>query len=284
MWMITQRNIRLFFRNKRGVASSLVAALIVILLYVFFLGDNMKKSLQEAGDVDILIHLWIMAGFISVASMTSTLGAISISIRDKENGILRDFICSPLKSYQITAGYLVSAYIIGVIMTFATYLMALVYLLANGGTLPDMSTLILTMGAMLLSVGASTAILFFLVTLFHTMETFETASSIIGPLAGFITGIYIPMGSLPLILQNIIKCFPLSHGTALLRQVMMQQELHEKLGHLPSDLHRLFQEQLGITFYINDTPLPAWIHVLVLLATTLLFYGLAILVMKRKRA
>ena len=138
MNVLLVRNCKIFFRNKKGVFSSLIAALVVIVLYVFFLGDNMKKSLVELENADHIIDAWIMSGFISVASMTTTLGAMGLMIRDKENGCIKDFFCSPLKEWQIAGGYVLSSYIVGVLMSIFTLIAAEIYIVCRGGELLDL--------------------------------------------------------------------------------------------------------------------------------------------------
>lgn len=282
MKALIKRNLLLFFRNKRGVVSSLTAALVVILLYVCFLGDSLKSALSVLGDVDLIIMTWILAGFISVVSMTSAIGAMSLRIRDEESGILRDFTCSPLPSYQIALAYIISSFLIGWMLSIFTWLFSQGCLLAIGGSLPTLVDGCLTLLCLTLSTLASTAILTFIVTLFHSMDTFSTVSSILSTLAGFLTGIYVPIGSLPPIAQTIITWFPLSHGASLLRQTMMRGMIEETLMDAPAELLHDFYEELGILYYVNGKEISMGCSMLILLGTAIIFYGLCVFITKRK--
>jgi multidrug/hemolysin transport system permease protein len=65
--------------------------------------------------------------------------------------------------------------------------------------------------------------MYYIVSWFKSINAFSTASSIVGTLIGFITGIYIPIGSVPEAVQMVIKIFPPSHAAVLFRSVMMEQ-------------------------------------------------------------
>ena len=277
------RNCKIFFRNKKGVFSSLIAALVVIVLYVFFLGDSMKKSLTELEGADHIIDAWIMSGFISIASMTTTLGAMGLMIRDKENGCIKDFFCSPLKEWQIAGGYVLSSYIVGVLMSIFTFITAEIYIVCRGGQLLDLISMVKVLGVILLTVLTSSAIMYFLISLFSHSDTYATVSSVIAPLSGFLTGIYIPVGTLPEGLQTVVKCFPISHGAALMRQVMMKEPMDAGLSKVSGEYAADFKESLGITLNIGSTHDNVWIHIGILLITALIFFGLSVLILKYKK-
>jgi multidrug/hemolysin transport system permease protein len=70
------RNIKVFFKDKMSVFFSLMSVFIVIGLYVLFLGDVMESNLASLGDHKrFLMDSWIMAGLLSVTSITTTMGA-----------------------------------------------------------------------------------------------------------------------------------------------------------------------------------------------------------------
>lgn len=111
------RNCLLYLRNKRAIMGSFIAAMVVILLYVCFLGENIKADFTSIHGIDFLMNSWIIAGFVSLVSISTTMGAISLMIRDKESGAYKDVATSPLKEWQIVGGYVLNSYLWGVIMT-----------------------------------------------------------------------------------------------------------------------------------------------------------------------
>ncbi|MCL2321009.1 MAG: ABC transporter permease, partial [Oscillospiraceae bacterium] len=97
MISLVKRNIKVFFRDRTSVFFSLLSVIIVILLYALFLGKSLKSSVQNISHVDFLMDSWVMAGMITVTSVTSTLGAFGVMVMDNNRKISKDFYSSPLK-------------------------------------------------------------------------------------------------------------------------------------------------------------------------------------------
>ena len=219
MTNLIKRNHKLFFRDRTSVFFSLLAVFIIIGLYVLFLGNMMVKNFKELlGDnARFTVDSWVMAGLLSVTSITTTMGAFGTMVEDKTKKISKDFSSAPLKRSQLAGGYIMSSFIIGMIMSIAALIVAEIYILANGGNLITSVPLLKLFGVMMLSVFAGSSMVFFIVSFFKSNNAFATASTIIGTLLGFLTGIYIPIGSLPSAVQTAIKIFPISHAGALFR-------------------------------------------------------------------
>jgi multidrug/hemolysin transport system permease protein len=94
-------------------------------------------------------------------------------------------------------------------------IVAEVYILANGGELMDPGTVFKVLGLILLSTFTNTSIVLFITSFFKSNNAFATASTIIGTLIGFLTGIYLPIGQLPDVVQWVVKVFPVSHSAVL---------------------------------------------------------------------
>ncbi|NCA66863.1 MAG: ABC transporter permease [Clostridia bacterium] len=271
------RNFKMFFRNKSSVFFSLLGAIIIILLYVLFLGDMVSG---EVGGVQLdrsILDSWIMAGLMAVSSITTTMGAFSIIVEDKEGGKIKDFYAAPLKKSTIVGGYLLSSVAVGIIMTLITLVLAEIYIVAYGGAIISALTLLKVLGIILLSVVSSSAMVLFVLTFINSSNTFGTASTILGTLIGFLTGIYIPTGILPVPVQWVIKVFPVSHAGALFRQLMMEQPINSTLQGAPAEAIEGFKEHMGVIFKYGDYTAPFWLHILVLVGTAVLFYALAVL-------
>ncbi|MCL6086978.1 MAG: ABC transporter permease [Actinobacteria bacterium] len=213
----------------------------------------------------------------SVTSITTTMGAFGIMVEDRTKKISKDFSSAPLKRTQLTGGYIVSSFIIGVIMSIAALVVAEIYILANGGKLLELVPLLKLFGVMLLSVFASSSMIFFIVSFFKSNSAFATASTIIGTLIGFLTGIYIPIGSLPSAVQTAIKIFPISHAGALFRQIMMKAPMSIAFKNAPAQVVNNFKQTMGIVYYFGSKELSSLVNILVLIATGVVFYALAVI-------
>jgi multidrug/hemolysin transport system permease protein len=276
---LVKRNLKLYFRDRTSVFFSLLAVFLIIGLYVLFLGNMMVNNLKDllADNARFTIDSWVMAGLLSVTSITTTMGAFGTLVEDKTKKILRDFSSAPLKRSMLAGGYIVSSFIIGVIMSIVTLIIAEIYILADGGKLIGLLPLAELFGIMLITVFASSSMVFFIVSFFKTNSAFGTASTIIGTLIGFLTGIYIPIGSLPSAVQTIIKVFPTSHAAVLFRQIMMEAPMSTAFKNAPEQAVTSFKQAMGVVFFIGNTELSPLINILVLVATGVVFYTLAVI-------
>ncbi|MEA5026700.1 hypothetical protein SDC9_154060 [bioreactor metagenome] len=197
----TIRNLKVFFKDKTSVFFSLLAVFVIIGLYALFLGDVFTSSFASFPQARYLMDSWIMAGVLAVTSFTTTMGAFGIMIEDRTKKINKDFIASPIATGQLVAGYIISSVLIGIVMSLITLVLAEVYIVANGGNILSMSASIKVIGMIILGTFTNCAIVLFIVSFFNSVNAFSTASTIIGTLIGFVTGIYLPIGNLPSAVQ-----------------------------------------------------------------------------------
>lgn len=277
------RNCKIFFRQKSTVFFSLLGVFIVIGLYLLFLGDVWISNFPNTPEIKNLMNHWIVAGLVSITPITTTMGAFSIMVEDRSNRISRDFFSSPARRSTLVGGYVLSACLVGFLLSLLTFLLGEVYLVCTGGSLLSLSA----MGNMLLYIVLSSlssgALVFFIVSFFSKNSAFSTGSSIIGTLIGFLTGIYLPIGSLPEGVQWAVKLFPPSHAGALMRQVMVEAPQKVSFpGAAPEDM-AVFRTMMGVDFTFGDVTLQAWQHIVILLASGILFFALAIWNVSRKK-
>ncbi|NCB74486.1 MAG: ABC transporter permease [Clostridia bacterium] len=277
------RNLKVFFKDKSSVFFSLLAVFIIIGMYALFLGDVWTSSMSELSGVRFLMDSWIMAGVLAVTSVTTTMGAYGIMVQDKEKKITKDFAASPVGYRNILGGYIIGAVIIGIIMSLITLVLAELYILAGGGELMSMTALFKVLGLIFIGTLCNSSIVLFLVSFFKSNNAFATASTIIGTLIGFLTGIYLPIGQLPESVQLVVKCFPVSHGAVLLRQVMMEAPLAASFKGAPAQAVEDFKTMLGVTLKFGDTTVAPLTSLIILVATAAVFYTLALINISRKQ-
>lgn len=282
IWNVARRSLRLYFRDRTSVFFSLLAVLIIIGLYVLFLGDVIQGDMRGLPGTRYLMDSWIMAGLLGVASITTTMGAFGIMVEDRSKKILKDFSASPIKRSTLVGGYLMGTFLIGMIMSLITFVFAELYISAYGGELVTSLEFLKILGIMALSVFSSGSIVFFIVSFLKSSNAFATVSTILGTLIGFLTGIYIPIGSLPEGVQNVVKVFPVSHAGSLFRQVMMERPLEQTFAGAPADAVAGFKVTMGVVYKFGDQLTTPLFSVIVLAVTAAVFYALATLSISRK--
>lgn len=275
MFNIAGRNLKIFFRQKSAVFFSLLGVFVIIGLYIVFLGDIWASDFDIPGK-DILMNNWIMAGIVSVASITTTMGAFGMMVEDRERKNSKDFFSAPLKRSEIVGGYIISAYTVGVMMSILAFVLGELYIVSSGGQLLSPLQMLKVLGIILLSVMMSSSLVFFIVSFFSNNSAFTTASTILGTLVGFLTGIYLPIGTLPESVQWVIKLFPVSHAGALMRQVMMETPLQTSFAGIPESYLNGFKKMTGVIYNYGSTTATPAIHIFVLAGTAVLFFFLAL--------
>lgn len=277
------RILKVFFKDRTAVFFSLLAVFIIIGLYALFLGDVWAGSFQGMSGVRFLMDSWIVSGLLAVASITTTMGAFGIMVDDRVKKINKDFIASPVSSGSIVGGYILGAIVIGIVMSLVTLVLSEVYIVANGGELMGVSVLVRVLGLIVLSTVANSAIVLFMVSFFNSSNAFATASTILGTLIGFLTGVYLPIGSLPEAVQWIVKCFPVSHAAVLFRQVIMEAPIAATFSGAPEEMVTSFEALMGVRFDFGGTTASPALSVAILLITAVVFYLLSIIRLSKKR-
>ena len=282
MFNLAERNLKIYFRQKSTVFFSLLSVFIIIGLYVVFLG-NIWASDYELPGKDLLMQSWIIAGIMATASITTTMGAFGIMVEDRVKKNDKDFLSAPIKRSQLVGGYLMSSCVIGVMMSLFAFILGEAYIIYSGGKLLSLMAMVKLLAIILLSVTASSAFVFFIVSFFTNNSAYSTASTVLGTLVGFLTGIYLPIGTLPEAVQWIIKIFPVSHAAALMRQVLMESQIKESFADIPDTYITAFKNLVGVTYTYGTYTARPLLHVLVLCATAIIFFLLALWNVSRKK-
>ena len=283
MISFVSRNLKVFFRDKTAVFFSLLAVLIVLGLYIFFLGDVWVDSFPNIKGVKNLMNCWIIAGLIGVTSVTANMGAFGTMIEDKSKNKIKDFYVSPIKKSKIVGGYIISSFIVGSMMSVVTLIISQIYLVYSGVDVLNFKELTEVFLIILMTSLSNSAMILFIVSLFNSEKAFSTASTIVGTLIGFITGIYLPISMLPDSVQIIVKLFPTSHGISILRQIFMKKQMDISFADVPTNYINEFKESMGVVYYINDKLVSNTTSVFILIASTIIFFFLAVLILYKKK-
>ncbi|WP_418572433.1 ABC transporter permease [Intestinibacter bartlettii] len=283
MISFVSRNLKVFFRDKTAVFFSLLAVLIVLGLYIFFLGDVWVDSFPNIKGVKNLMNCWIIAGLIGVTSVTANMGAFGTMIEDKSKNKIKDFYVSPIKKSKIVGGYIISSFIVGSMMSVVTLIISQIYLVYSGVDVLNFKELTEVFLIILMTSLSNSAMILFIVSLFSSEKAFSTASTIVGTLIGFITGIYLPISMLPDSVQIIVKLFPTSHGISILRQIFMKKQMDISFADVPTNYINEFKESMGVVYYINDKLVSNTTSIFILIASTIIFFFLAVLILYKKK-
>lgn len=256
--MLAKRNMKLYLRDRTTVLFSMLTIIIIIVLNVVFLGklnvDNIiaNNPISEK-DARYFVDTWVLAGIIYTSTLTVTLAVIGVMIDDEEQKRMKAFYTAPVKRLELTLGYIVSAFIMGFIMSMFTLFISKLYLYFTGNPLLDPLTLMKLIGVIVFNVFFNACLVFFFVSMLKTASSFSALNIILGTLIGFIAGIYLPIGMLPNVVRQVLSSAPFLHGASLIRRFYTKDSLALIFDGAPSNLMMEYSDYMGITINRNGT-------------------------------
>ncbi|WP_129738938.1 ABC transporter permease [Massilimicrobiota timonensis] len=283
MIIFASRVLKIYLRDKTAVFFSLLSSFIIIGLYILFLGETYSSSFEQIGNIHQLMDQWVMAGLLATTSVSTSVATLSVMVDDQYQKRQKDFYCTPIKKTALAGGYFMASLIISFFLSLITLFFAQIYILINKGSWFSFSVYMQIIVILLLTVLMNSSMMFFISSFFKSNHAFSTATSIMGTLIGFLTGIYIPIGTLPEIIQWVIKIFPTSHGAVLLRQTMMNSTMNQSFQQLPQTAVVEFQNILGITYQFENITLTPICHYFYLIIFTIIFFIGAVYIHSRQR-
>ncbi len=275
-----RRNLRVFFRDRLTLFLSLLGPFVIIGLYSLFLG-NMWGYGETAGVTREMVDAWMLAGMLAVTSVTTSMGAFGIMITDRSRKINKDFYCAPVRQQDYAGGYILSAYLIGMILSVGTLCLAQGYLLIRGGDLFSVGTFIKVLLLLFLVVFSNSSLMFFVTTFLRSDHAFTTVCTAIGMIIGFLTGCYVPIGQLPTYAQWLVRIFPPSHAACLLRGAILKPYFAQMK--LDEESVNILKQELGVQLSFEEFVLAPIGNAAVLFAAGVLFFWFAGRVLSRKQ-
>lgn len=287
--VLTVRNLRLFFRDRAAVFFSLLSSLILIALYALFLGrlqiDNLTEALPNAsaGDIQWFVNAWVFAGITMITTLTTALAALSIFVEDRSSGRFRDFLASPIRRWQLILGYFLSSLVISVLMTVLVAAVGQTYMFIRGEEIMAVGQMAEAAGWIILSSGAFAALSSFIVTFLGSSGAFAALSTVVGTLIGFLAGAYIPVGTLPGNVVNIMNALPFAQSAMLIRGPFTQKALDAVTagpGHV--EALKSVESFYGITASVGDWKITVTVAALMLAGVLVAFTALGAWRLSRK--
>jgi multidrug/hemolysin transport system permease protein len=281
MAILVRRNLTVYLRDRSGVFLSLLSAVILFVLYTFFLGNMqvnfLSQKLPEASrsDAQNFITAWMFSGITMITTVTTSLGAGSIFIDDRTSRSFKDFLVAPVRRSQLTAGYVLTSLIVAFAAGMLILLVAAVYIWAAGGPAPGFKAIARCGYFLLLMAAAFSALSIFLVSLLSSSAGFSSLSAIVGTLVGFLSGSYIPVGALPGGVADVLNALPFSGAATLLRNELTPKSTAALTGGDPGGTQFL-RDYYGVTAQVGGHSLGTLRIVGLLVITFLIFLMLAV--------
>lgn len=257
-----RRNLRLFFKDKGMFFTSLITPVILLVLYVSFLGNVYRDSFSsmmpsffrlDATVLDGLVGGQLVSSLLAVSCVTVSFCANLLMVQDKSNGTRRDLVIAPVPRSALAMAYFAASFAAAVMICMIALGAGLIYLAVVGWYLTVADVLLLLVDVVIMTL-FGTALSSVIGHFLSTQGQMSAVGTIVSSGYGFISGAYMPISQFGEGLQQIIACLPGTYGTVLLRRHAMQGALGEmQLLGIPEEFMQPIRDALDCNLYFFGT-------------------------------
>ena len=286
LFIITKRNIKLFFKDKGMFFTSLITPMILLVLYATFLGNLYKDTFMSVFPngfeineslIDACVGGQLISSILAVSCVTVAFCSNMLMVQDKANFTVNDFSVTPVDKRIMSLGYYIATLVSTLIICFAATGICLVYIASVGFYMSLSDVLFLLLDVFILvmfGVAISSIINFFL----STQGQISAVGSIISAAYGFICGAYMPISQFSEGLQKVLSFMPGTYGTSLIRNHAMRGPLEEmaKSG-VPEEMITGIKDTIDCNIYLLDKPVEVGTMYIILGGTAVLLIAVYVL-------
>lgn len=277
---LIRRNVKLFFKDKALFISSLITPLILLVLYVTFLGKVYRDAFSSSMPEGVVLPERLLGGAVGGQLFSSLLAVCCVTVafcsnflivQDKVSGAKKDFIMSPVRNSFLALGYFISAAFAALIICITASAACLIYIGVTGWYISAADMFFIFIDILLLTLfgtALSSVINFFLTT----EGQITAVGTAVSAGYGFVCGAYMPLSQFGKPLQTVVGFLPGTYGTALLRNHAMKGVFSEMLAQgIPADAVDAIRNTVDCNLYFfgNKVPVSAMYAVLTFSAAAL---------------
>ena len=291
--LLMKRNIKMFFKDKGLFFTSLITPLILLVLYISFLGNVYRDSFAMAFPqgveipdklLDAAVGGQLISSLLAVCCVTVAFCSNMLMVQDKVSGARKDFMMTPVKGSTLALGYYVSTLVSTLIICFVATGAGFLYLGKVGWYLSGRDVVCLLLDVFLLvmfGVALSSIINFFL----STQGQISAVGSMVSSMYGFLCGAYMPISQFSEGLQKVISLLPGTYATSLLRNHALRAvfEQLESDGY-PNEVIEVLRDAIdcNVYFFGDKVGVPAMYGVLGVSVVVLVGVYVILNVVKKK--
>lgn len=291
---LIKRNCKLFFKDKGMFFTSLITPVILLVLYVTFLGnvyqDAFASSVPEGFAVDgklidALVGGQLISSILAVCCVTVAFCSNLLMVQDKISGAKHDLTMAPVKRSTLSLSYFFSTALVTLIICGAAMIICFLYLAGTGWYL-TVSDVLLTCLDVVLLVLFGTALSSLVNAPLSTSGQASAVGTIVSAGYGFICGAYMPISNFGDGLQKVLSFLPGTYGTSLLRNHALAGTYAEmKAQGFPADVVEGIRDSIDCNLYFFGNKVGIGVMYLILIVSILALIGLYVLynVLKAKK-
>ncbi len=279
--MLIKRNLLIYFRDKSAVVFSVLASIITLLLYVFFINNSMINSmsdrLTETDSMKIFLNALLLCGVISLNAFTIPLSFMGRFVSDKEEGRLKDFFVAPVKRQSVIFAYIVCSVVATLVINLIVIVSLIIYLYLNDVLVLTVSGVVITFLFYLLCNVLFSIFAFFIACCIKTVSAHSNLIGISSALVGFLSGVYMPIGNFgSKAVETVITLFPVSQLNAQLRKSFLTEVIDNLFYGSPDDVQSYYEYFFGIRLELFDNEITLLYSSLYIFALIIIFSILSV--------
>ncbi len=286
---LIKRNCKLFFKDKGMFFCSLITPLILLVLFITFLGKAFKDSYISMIPVGIEVSEKIISGLaggqllsslLAVSCVTVAFCANMLMVQDKMSGARKDLLMTGLKKSELSISYYIATLITTLIIAVVATIVAFVYLAVVGWYLSFVDCLFIFLDILLLTM-FGTAISSLVNHFLNTQGQVSAVATIISSMYGFISGAYMPIATFSTGIQNVLMFLPSTYASSIIRNHCMNGALEafESSG-VPSAAMDVIRKSIDCDIYWGTTKVSMLAMYGILVATIIVFFVAYIMINK----
>ncbi|MDR3149581.1 MAG: ABC transporter permease [Oscillospiraceae bacterium] len=260
--ILARRSIVLFLRDKTAVFFSFLSSLIIVALYVLFIGKTYSAGLMEessffAGNAgSYLVYLQMIAGVMAVNSLSLSIGAFSTIAKDFETRRVDSFLITPIKVSRLIAAYFFGGFIASFVLNCVTWIAAFALI---GGLTAYWVTAVVFVKVIAILVFASfmsSSIMLLITSLLKSTSAISVFMGVSGTFIGFLCGVYMPFSMLGKTVEKIGSVIPFTHVSVWFKRVILSGAFEQIK--MPSPLNDMVLDSFSasnVGFVSLDIPL-----------------------------
>lgn len=286
---LTKRNCKLFFKDKGMFFTSMITPMILLVLYVTFLGNVYRDSFADALPEGVTVTDKLMNGLVGGELFSSLLAVCCVTVafcsnmlmvQDKVSGARGDLTIAPVRPSILALGYYISSFFSTVIICLAAAAAGFIYLL-NVGWYLSIADVFSILADVLLLVMFGTVLSSIVNFFLSSQGQISAVGTVISAGYGFICGAYMPISNFGEGLQKVLSFLPGTYGTSLIRNHSMRGVFAALLeAGFPADVIEGIRDSVDCNLYFYGDKVGLSAMYLILGITVVVLLGVYMLMNK----
>ena len=286
---LTARNVKVFFSDKSMFFASLITPMILLILYVTFLGRVFHNSLDQDAlgvvlpdsVINAVVNGQILACLLAVCSVTVAFSSNLLMVNDKVTGSTKDIDVSPIKSHTKSLAYFTATFISTIIINLVALILCLLYIRIQNCWYYELKDVLLLFGDVILLSFFGTALASVVNFGLKTQGQLSAVANIVSAGYGFICGAYMPISNFSALLRDSIMFLPSTYFMSLIKNHALTAPFQEMdKTEIPSQAIDAVKTALDykISFFSHEVSL----NVMYLIAITSIVVLIIVFILQNK--